>query len=57
MNPVFDTDDFQPHRLSREIFTVGLRDAEDIQSMMGFSQFAGGLVNLSNLEPHLAVRV
>ena len=38
MNPVFDADHFAPRRLGPTIATVGLRDAEDIPTMLGFCQ-------------------
>lgn len=56
-NPVFNSDDFTLRPLSDEIPTVGLRDAEDLPTMLGFAQFANGSASLSELEDYLAKRV
>lgn len=56
LNPVFDSDNFQPHVLSDVFPTVGLRDAEDIPTMLGFARFASGSVPLTYLEAYLSVR-
>lgn len=57
MNPVFDSDHFSPRPLGRSIATVGLRDAEDISTMLGFARFASGAASLSELESYLASQV
>lgn len=57
MNPVFDADHFAPRRLGPSIATVGLRDAEDIPTMLGFARFTAGTAKLSDLEQYLAIRV
>lgn len=57
MNPVFDADHFAPRRLGTTIPTVGLRDAEDIPTMLGFARFIAGAVSLKDLETYLALRV
>ncbi|MBD2359595.1 hypothetical protein H6G36_00015 [Anabaena minutissima FACHB-250] len=56
-NPVFNTEDFSLHNLSLSIPTVGLRDAEDLPTMLGFARFADGSAPLSELEAYLAARV
>ncbi|MEA5568778.1 hypothetical protein [Anabaena sp. UHCC 0399] len=56
-NPVFNTEDFSLHNLSPSIPTVGLRDAEDLPTMLGFARFADGSAPLSELEAYLAARV
>lgn len=56
-NPVFNADDFSLKTLSSIIPTVGLRDAEDLPTMLSFARFAQGIVPLSNLEAYLADRV
>lgn len=57
MNPVFDADHFAPRRLGPTIATVGLRDAEDIPTMLGFARFTAGTATLAELERYLAIRV
>ncbi|WP_197998691.1 hypothetical protein [Gimesia aquarii] len=57
MNPVFDADHFAPRRLGPTIATVGLRDAEDIPTMLGFARFTAGTATLADLEQYLAIRV
>jgi len=56
LNPVFDADHFSPRQLGRSIATVGLRDAEDIATMLGFAKFALGSASLNELETYLAFR-
>lgn len=56
-NPVFDTDNFLLRALTPEIPTVGLRDAEDLPTLLGFARFAEGSAGLSELEAYLAARV
>ncbi|MDZ7968353.1 MAG: hypothetical protein RM368_25950 [Nostoc sp. DedSLP03] len=56
-NPVFNSDDFSLRTLSPFIPTVGLRDAEDLPTMLNFARFAEGSAPLSELETYLAERV
>lgn len=56
-NPVYNADDFSLHPLSPTIPTVGLRDAEDLPTMLGFARFAEGSASLAELESYLAERV
>jgi hypothetical protein len=56
-NPVFNPDDFSLRPLSPLIPTVGLRDAEDLPTMLGFARFAEGNTSLADLEDYLALRV
>ncbi|MEB3826675.1 hypothetical protein [Phormidium sp. CCY1219] len=56
-NPAFDTEDFLLRSLTAAIPTVGLRDAEDLPTMLGFARFAEGSAPLSELEAYLASRV
>lgn len=56
-NPVFDSDRFMPRALGPSIATIGLRDAEDLLTMLGFARFADGSAPLSELEQYLAERV
>ncbi|MBD2667042.1 hypothetical protein [Richelia sinica] len=56
-NPVYNADDFSLHPLSPAVPTVGLRDAEDLPTMLGFARFAEGSASLTELEEYLAARV
>ena len=67
MNPVFDSNHYSPKPLGNSfrdnpgddpldaISTVGLRDAEDMSTMIGFARFANGSAKLEVLEDYLAV--
>lgn len=55
-NPVFNADDFSLRHLYPLIPTVGLRDAQDLPTMLGFAQFANGSASLSELENYLEAR-
>jgi hypothetical protein len=57
MNPVFDSERYAPKTLGPAVPTVGLRDAEDLLTMIGFARFAEGAAPLSELESYLAQRV
>lgn len=57
LNPVFDSDNYAPRTLGPAIPTVGLRDAEDLLTMLGFARFADGSAPLEVLESYLAERV
>lgn len=57
MNPVFDAQHFAPRTIGPAIPTVGLRDAEDLLTMLGFARFADGSAPLAELEEYLAERV
>ena len=56
-NPVFDAENYAPRLIGAAIPTVGLRDAEDLSTMLGFARFASGALPLSELEAYLAKRV
>lgn len=56
-NPVFDSDRLMPRSLGPSIATLGLRDAEDLLTMLGFARFADGSAPLSELEQYLEARV
>ncbi|MBF2062949.1 MAG: hypothetical protein IGS39_00715 [Calothrix sp. C42_A2020_038] len=55
-NPVFSTENYSLRILSPHIPTVGLREAEDMPTMLGFARFAEGSSTLSELETYLAQR-
>ena len=57
MNPVFDSERYSPKTLGPALPTVGLRDAEDLITMIGFARFAEGAAPLSELEAYLENRV
>jgi hypothetical protein len=56
LNPVFDAEGYAPRPLSSAAPTVGLRDAEDLPTMVGFARFAAGASSLAELETYLAER-
>jgi hypothetical protein len=57
VNPVFDAEHYAPRAIGPAIPTVGLRDAEDLLTMLGFARFADGSAPLSELEDYLAARM
>lgn len=57
MNPVFDSERYAPRALGPALPTLGLRDAEDLVTLLGFARFADGTAPLSELEEYLATRV
>ncbi|OED43566.1 hypothetical protein AB833_03480 [Chromatiales bacterium (ex Bugula neritina AB1)] len=52
-NPVFDPEHFSPRPLGNAIPTVGLRDVEDLPTMLEFSGFVSGQLTLAQLENYL----
>jgi hypothetical protein len=56
-NPVFDAEMFEVRGLSRLVPSVGLRDAEDLATALGFARFAVGATTLQAFEVHLQARV
>lgn len=57
LNPVFDAEHYAPRTIGEAIPTVGLRDAEDLLTMLGFARFADGAAPLGELEAYLAEKV
>ncbi len=57
LNPVFDHERLAPRSLAPSVATVGLRDAEDLFTMLGFARFAEGSGTLAELEAWLSARV
>ena len=57
VNPVFDSERFAPRALGEALPTIGLRDAEDLLTGIGFARFADGTAPLAELESYLAARV
>jgi hypothetical protein len=56
LNPVFDAEGYAPRALTPAVPTVGLREAEDLPTMVGFARFAAGDASLAELEGYLAAR-
>ncbi len=56
VNPVFDAESIAPKSLGAHAPTVGLRDAEDLLTVLGFARFAEGNEPLDALEAYLAER-
>lgn len=57
VNPVFDSEGYAPRSFGTAVPTVGVRDAEDVPTVLGFARFAEGAASLSELEAYLASRV
>jgi hypothetical protein len=57
LNPVYDADAFTARRLTPEVPTVGVRQAEDVPALVGFARLAEGTTDLAELRAHLAARV
>lgn len=55
-NPVFDPNTFAPYILSPHIPTLGIREAEDLPTLINFARFADGDVSIRELEDYLALR-
>ncbi|GAA2051506.1 hypothetical protein GCM10009839_68120 [Catenulispora yoronensis] len=57
VNPVFDADTLDVRALSPDAPSVGIRDAEDLVSLVELAQFAQGLLGLPELMAYLDGRV
>lgn len=57
VNPVYDTESLAPRSLSPRVPTMGIRDGDDIPTLVAFARFALGQAPLAELEEHLALRV
>jgi hypothetical protein len=57
LNPVFDSERYAPRGIGPAIPTVGLRDAEDLLTVLSFARFAEGTAPLAELERYLEGRV
>ncbi|MDJ0536860.1 MAG: hypothetical protein QNJ70_30970 [Xenococcaceae cyanobacterium MO_207.B15] len=55
-NPVFDPDTFSPYILSPHIPTLGIREAEDLPTLVNFARFADGNLSLKQLQDYLELR-
>ncbi|WP_254628017.1 hypothetical protein [Myxococcus sp. CA040A] len=57
VNPVFDAEEYSPRSFGGAVATVGVRDAEDVPTVLGFARFAEGTASLAELERYLSARV
>ncbi|MQY11147.1 hypothetical protein SRB5_12610 [Streptomyces sp. RB5] len=57
LNPVYDADAFDVHRLSPAVPTAGIRDAEDLPALVELAAFATGRTGPAELRAHLDRRV
>ncbi|MFF7698456.1 hypothetical protein [Streptomyces lydicus] len=57
LNPVYDAENFAVRRLSAEVPTAGVRDAEDLPALVQLARFAEGRTGLAELRAHLDDRV
>ena len=57
LNPVFDAEMLSVRSVADDVPAVGLRDAEDLPTALGFARFAAGQSTLAELEAWLADRV
>jgi hypothetical protein len=57
LNPVYDAEVFDVHRLTPELPAVGIRDAEDVPALVELARFAYGATSFDALRRQLADRV
>jgi hypothetical protein len=57
LNPVYDATGYEVRRLSPAVPTAGIRDAEDLPSLVALARFATGRTGLPELRAHLEARV
>lgn len=53
LNPVFNTENYEPKSLSKRIITLGIRNAEELPMLIEFSNFALDNTSLEELESFL----
>ena len=56
VNPVFDAPHLGPRPLDPSVPTIGLRDAEDLPTVLAFARFADGGLSITDLEDYLQAR-
>lgn len=56
VNPVFDAPHLGPRPLDPSLPTIGLRDAEDLPTVLAFARFADGGLSITDLEDYLQAR-
>ncbi len=57
LNPVYDADGFDVRRLAPGVPTAGIRDAEDLASLVEIARFAEGRTGAAELKAYLDRRV
>ncbi len=57
LNPVYDNESYAPKSFSPKIATMGVRDADEIPTLVAFARFARGGAPLAELAAHLDARV
>ena len=57
VNPVYDVESYAPKGLSPAVPTMGIRDAEDLPTLVAFAKLALGDSTLEELDRHLDTRV
>lgn len=57
LNPVYDADGYDVRRLAPTVPTAGVRDAEDLLTLVELARFAEGRVGLPELRAHLDAQV
>ncbi|MFF4242476.1 hypothetical protein ACFYYL_41970 [Actinomadura geliboluensis] len=53
LNPVYDAEGFEVRRLAPAVPTAGIRDAENLATLVELARFAEGRVGLAKLRAHL----
>jgi hypothetical protein len=56
-NPVFNANDYELKQISSLVPTIGIREAEDLPTVLAFMRFADGRGSLGELETYLLQRV
>jgi hypothetical protein len=57
LNPVYDADDFDVRRLAPTVPTAGIRDAEDLPTLVELARLAEGRTGMDDVRAYLAQRV
>jgi hypothetical protein len=55
-NPVFNANDYELRQISPLVPTIGIREAEDLPTVLAFMRFADGRSSLRELEKYLLTR-
>jgi hypothetical protein len=56
-NPVFNANDYTLKEICPLVTTIGIREAEDLPTVLQYVRFADGQVSLAELEAYLAAKV
>ncbi|MEU7529921.1 hypothetical protein AB0A74_29625 [Saccharothrix sp. NPDC042600] len=57
LNPVYDAGDYDVKRLTRDVPSVGIRNAEDLPTLVEFARFTEGRAGYASLSAHFTDRV